>query len=101
MDERNVAPKDACADKKATPSLAPAAKPAPATKPSAEKIDPVDQPLVARRTRMTTATTRIRTASHTPSRSLSATRGTSAAMLCDAGTGAAGGYAPVSSWRPS
>jgi hypothetical protein len=50
---------------------------------------------------MTTATTRIRTASHTPSRSLSATRGTSAAMLCDAGTGAAGGYAPVSSWRPS
>ena len=46
MDERNVAPKDACADKKATPSLAPAAKPAPATKPSAEKIDPVDQPFI-------------------------------------------------------
>ena len=46
MDEKNVAPKDARAFKKATPSLAPAAKPAPATKPSAEKIDPVDQPFI-------------------------------------------------------
>ena len=101
MDEKNVAPKDARAFKKATPSLAPAAKPAPATKPSAEKLDPDDQPFIRAENEDDDGYDPYRTASHTPSRSLSATRGTSAAMLCDAGTGAAGGYAPVSSWRPS
>ncbi len=40
MDEKNVAPKDARADKKATPS------PAPAAKPATEKIDPADQPFI-------------------------------------------------------
>ncbi len=40
MDEKNVAPKDARADKKA------AAKPVSAAKTATEKIDPADQPFI-------------------------------------------------------